>query len=115
MAFATRVIASALIIAAISVISRRVPLFGAIIASLPLTSMLAMVWLYRDTRDAQQVIELSNAIFWMVVPSLVFFLTLSLLLKNRTEFWPALAGASVVMIVAYTVYLRLIAVFGIRL
>ena len=115
MAFATRVIASALIIAAISVVSRRVPLFGAIIASLPLTSMLAMVWLYRDTRDAQQVIELSNAIFWMVVPSLVFFLTLSLLLKNRTGFWPALAGASVVMIVAYTVYLRLLAVFGIRL
>lgn len=115
MAFATRVIASALIIAAISVVSRRVPLFGAIIASLPLTSMLAMVWLYRDTRDAQQVIELSNAIFWMVLPSLVFFVTLSLLLKHRAEFWPALAGASVVMIVAYTVYLRLLAVFGIRL
>lgn len=115
MEFATRVIASAVIIAAISLISRRVPLFGAIIASLPLTSILAMIWLYRDTKSTRQVGELSNAIFWMVAPSLVFFVTLSVLLRNHVGFWASMMAAALVMVATYAVYLRLLAAFGIRL
>jgi uncharacterized membrane protein (GlpM family) len=115
MEFVTRVIASAVIIAAISLVSRRVPLIGAIIASLPLTSILAMIWLYRDTRSVQQVRELSNAIFWMVAPSLVFFVTLSVLLRNHLGFWASVMAATLVMIATYTVYLKALAGFGIRL
>ena len=43
-------------------------LAGAILASLPLTSLLAFVWLYVDTGDTQKVASLATGIFWLVLP-----------------------------------------------
>lgn len=63
MQFLTKTIVSALIITAIAAVSKKLPTLGAIIASLPLTSILAMIWLYQDTRDVGKVIELSYSIF----------------------------------------------------
>lgn len=115
MQFAIKIFVSAIIIATISVISKRAPLFGAIIASLPLTSILAMVWLYRDTKNVQQVINLSDAIFWMVIPSLIFFVALSLLMKNGLGFWQSLASSSIIMVIAYAGYLKILALFNIQI
>ena len=57
---------SAGIIVAVSEISKRTTLIGALLASLPLTSVLAFIWLYADTRDATQIAGLSWAIFWLL-------------------------------------------------
>ncbi len=59
-------------VAAASEIARRSSLLGAILISLPLTSILAATWLCRDTRDTEQVAALSWSILWVIVPSLVF-------------------------------------------
>src|SRR5262245_1845053 len=82
MHFLIKTLVSALLIAAISEIAKRFTWFAAILASLPITSILAMIWLYHDTKDAQRVATLSYGVFWMVVPSLVFFLLLPTLLKH---------------------------------
>jgi len=82
---------SGAIVAAVSEIARRYPGWGGLVASLPLTSLLAMIWLWRDTRDAGRVAELSAGTIWFIIPSLPLFIALPLLLRSGVGFWASLA------------------------
>jgi len=96
------VVTSALVVA-ISELSKRSTLAGSLLASLPIVSVLAMIWLYADTRDVAQVAALSRSVFWLVLPSLVLFLMLPALLQRGHGFYPSLAvsiGATVVVYLA---------------
>jgi uncharacterized membrane protein (GlpM family) len=95
-----KVVLSALIIVGISEASKRSTLLGGLLASLPLTSLLAFIWLYRDTQDVAKVRALSTSIFWLVLPSLVLFLTLPMFLKRMPFGW-ALLAATICMLLAY--------------
>ena len=94
---------SGVIVAVASEIARRSSLLGAVLISLPLTSILAIVWLYRDTEDTGEVTDLSWSILWVIVPSLVFFVALPLLLRSL-DFWPALVLAAAVTAVGYAIW-----------
>ena len=91
---------SAGIIGAVSEISRRYPSWGGLVASLPLTSLLAMLWLWRDTGDAERIAELSTSIIWFILASMPLFIVLPLLLRSGVGFWP-----SMVIVVAGTLAL----------
>ncbi len=95
---------SALIVAAVAEIAKRSTIFGAVVASLPLTSILAMIWLYHDTHDAGRVAALSKDIVWMVPPSLVLFVALPLLIRRGVGFYSALGIASGATILAYAIF-----------
>ena len=82
---------SGVIVALVSEIARRYPGWGGLVASLPLTSLLAMLWLWRDTGDTTRVAELSMGAFWFVLPSLPLFFVLPLLLRNGVGFWLSMA------------------------
>jgi hypothetical protein len=82
---------SGIIVAAVSEIARRYPGWGGLVASLPLTSLLAMLWLWRDTNDPERVAELSMGAFWFVLPSLPLFLVLPMLIRSGVGFWVSLA------------------------
>ena len=114
MYFLTKTLISALLIALISEIAKRYTWFAAILASLPITSILAMIWLYRDTKDAQRVANLSYGVFWMVVPSLAFFLILPILLKHL-PFAAAMTIGCLIMAGFYFLYAALLAKVGIEL
>ncbi len=114
MYFAIKILLTSLIVASISELAKRFSTVAAILASLPLTSILAMIWLYRDTQDAQRVSELSKGIFWAVLPSLIFFLVLPFFLKSGLKFWFALVLSSGIMFIAYTVYALLLGRLGIK-
>ena len=75
------------IIAAVSEIARRYTGWGGLVASLPLTSLLAMLWLWRDTGSAERVAELSASTIWFLLPSVPLFITLPLLLRSGVAFW----------------------------
>lgn len=105
---------SAAVIVAVSEIAKRSSLLGGLLASLPLTSLLAFVWLWQDTRDAQKVAALSNSILWLVLPSLVLFLVLPVLLKRGVHFYPALGTAVAAMLVAYGAMVFTLGKFGIK-
>lgn len=94
---------SGAIVAAASEIARRSSLLGAVLISLPLTSILAIVWLYRDTRDTGEVAALSWSILWVIVPSLVSFVVLPLALRSL-DLWPSLALASAATAIAYAAW-----------
>jgi hypothetical protein len=78
---------SGVIVAAVSEIARRYPGWGGLVASLPLTSLLAMLWLWRDSGDAERVAELSASTIWFIIPSIPLFIALPLLLRSGLGFW----------------------------
>ncbi len=98
---------SGAIVAAASEVARRSSLLGAVLISLPLMSILALVWLYRDTRDAGEVASLSWSILWVIPPSVVFFVALPLALRNGAEFWVALITACAATAVSYAIWVWL--------
>lgn len=112
--FVLKCILSGIIVGMVSEIAKRNPGFAAIVSSLPLTSILALVWLYKDTGDVKAVVGLSNGIALIVLPSLTFFLALSTLLRFGFNFWPSLAGSSASMAILYLGYVRVLAIFGIN-
>lgn len=101
MYFLTKTLITALIVAAISELSRRYTVWAALLASLPLTSILAFIWVYKDTGDTGKIIELSYSVFWLVFPSLAFFLILPFLLKQGLGFPLSLLGATSMMAIIY--------------
>ena len=86
MYFIIKTLLSALIIATVSELSRRYTTFAAVVISLPLTSILAFIWILSDTKDTAKIIELSYSVFWLVIPSLAFFLILPFLLRHGLNF-----------------------------
>ena len=106
---------SGLIIAIVSEVARRAPGLGALIASLPLISVLGMIWLWRDTEDTARMAEHSAATFWFVIPSLPMFLVIPLLLNRGVAFWPALAIGCVMTLALYLGMGWTLGQFGIKL
>jgi len=92
---------SGVIVAAVSEIARRSPGFGALVASLPLVSVLGMIWLWRDTHDAERLAAHAGATFWFVLPSLPMFLAIPALLRRGVPFWAALTAGCALTIVLY--------------
>ena len=88
---------------------------GALIKSLPLVSILAMIWLYVDTRNSDRIAELSVSTFWLVLPTLPMFLVLPWLLRRGWGFYPALSGSIAVMLVCYAVAVPVLARFGVSI
>ena len=82
---------SGAIVAAVSEIARRYPGWGGLVASLPLTSLLAMLWLWRDTGDPEHVAALAGGTFWFILPSLPLFIALPVLLRSGLGFWVSMA------------------------
>ena len=115
MQYIIKIIISALIITGVSELGKKFTPVAAVLSSLPLVSILAMIWLYSETKNAQKIIELSTSIFWAVLPSLIFFLVLPLLLKNGFKFTPAMIISAITMFVAYSIYIVVLAKFGIKI
>ena len=113
--YALKIGLSALILVAITEIAKRSSFWAAALASLPLTSLLAFVWLYVDTGDTQKIAALSSGIFWLVLPSLLLFVLLPLLLRSGLGFWLSLLTASAATALAYLGMIKLLALFDIEL
>lgn len=88
--YTLKVLISALLIVAISEIAKRSSGFAALVASLPITALLAFVWLHLEASPPERIAELSSQIFWLVLPSLPLFLLLPLLLRHELNFWVSL-------------------------
>lgn len=114
-AFVVKVLATALLVALISELGKRSAFAGALLAALPLTSLLALVWLYRDTGSALQAAALARGIFWLVLPSLAFFLVFPAAVKVGWGFWPALGAGVLATLLAYAVLLGLDRLFRLGL
>jgi len=106
---------SGVIVAVASETARRSPALGALIVSLPLTSLLALVWLWHDAGDTERVAALAQSTFWYVLPTLPMFLLMPLLLRHGAGFWPTLAAACALTVALYLVTVWILAKFGVAL
>lgn len=92
---------SALLVASIATVARRLPALGALIASLPLVSVLGMVFLWAEKPDCELMAVHSEATFWYVLPSLPMFLLIPVLLRRGWPFWGSLVAGCVVTVLLY--------------
>lgn len=92
------------VVVGVSEIAKRSGYFAAMLAALPLTSILAMIWIYVDTKDSQKIIDLSYGIFWLVLPTLLFFIVLPALIKNHFGFWPSMIISMAIMVVFFLLF-----------
>lgn len=98
-----KVLITSVLVVAISETAKRSTFAGAVLASVPLTSVLAMIWLYAETGDREKIASLAQGIFWLVLPSLVFFLVLPPLLRRGVDFYASLGISLGLTVSAYLV------------
>jgi hypothetical protein len=111
-----KVFLSAILIVLISEISKKLPLLGSLIASLPLISVIGMIWMYGEKTDSEKIASHSEGTFWYVLPSLPLFLVLPWLMRKWGISFPLALGIGVVLTgVLYLLMTRILAKFGMNL
>ena len=110
-----KILFTAMIIVGISEIAKRSTLIAGIVASIPLTSLLALTWLYFDTQSSSTVMDLSRNILLMIPPSLTFFIALYSLLGWNTAFTLSLLISIALTAVVYWIYFYILNFFGVNL
>jgi hypothetical protein len=112
---AIKALLSGAIIAIVSEVAKRYPGIGALILSLPLISILAFIWLWRDTRDQEGIATLAQSTFWFILPTLPMFLVLPALLRGGMGFWAALGLACLLTVLLYAAMTWALGRFGVSL
>jgi len=113
--YLVKIAITTILIVVISEIAKRSTFVGAILASVPLISVLAMIWLYIDTKDATKVSSLSIGVFWLVIPSLALFLALPLLLKQGLNFYLSISISIGLTVGCYWIMVSALDHFGVEL
>jgi hypothetical protein len=106
---------TALIIVIVSEISKRLPLVGSLIASLPLISVLGMIWIFQETKDTQKLITHAEGTFWYVLPSLPMFLIMPWMMRKGISFYLSLSAGILLTVILYLVMTKLLARLGMNL
>lgn len=113
--YTVKVAVSAIIIVAVTEIAKRSSGFAAVVAALPLISLMAFVWLHVEGAKPEFIAELSGQIFWLALPSLTLFLVLPLLLRQGIGFWSSLGLSVAATVACYFVMLPLLRRLGVQL
>ncbi|TFY97529.1 DUF3147 family protein [Ramlibacter rhizophilus] len=101
LSYAVKIALTALLVVAVSEIAKRNTLWAAALAALPLTSVLAFVWMWVDGVEMERIASLSTSILWLVIPSLLLFVLLPLLLRAGWSFWSSLGLSCLATALAY--------------
>lgn len=113
--FTIKAALSGLLAALVAEIARRYPGWGGLVASLPLTSLMAMIWTFRDTAEPMKVAALSQSTFCFVLPSLPLFLMIPAMIRTGLSVWIALAIACAITAGLYAAFFALAPRLGIAL
>ncbi len=113
--YVIKVIISASVIVAVSEVAKRSSLFGALIAALPLTSLLAIIWMRSEHVQTSEIAALSQSIFFLVLPSLVFFVLFPSLLNRGMNFWMSFSVAAMSTVITYLILLQVLKAFNITM
>ena len=103
---------SGTVIVAASEIAKKSTIFGALVISLPLASIMSIIWLYNDTKDSSQVADFAESILWLVLPSMLLFFSLPVLLRRGWDFEYAMTLGILLTIVGYAAGIGLSKYFG---
>ena len=110
-----KLIITSLLIVLISEIGKRSSLAGALLAAIPLVSILAMTWMYVDTQNSNSAVEFSKRIVWLIAPSMTLFIVFPILIKKGLGFYPSMLISVSMTIFAYYSVIFILEKFGIKL
>lgn len=113
--FFIRALLSGIIVALIALVGKKAPAAAALIASLPLISILGMIWLWRDTNDNKLLADHAEATFYFVIPSLPMFLLIPWMLRGGFSFWLSLGTGIILTVMLYLITAMLAARVGVRI
>jgi hypothetical protein len=106
---------SGIVIAVVSEVARRSLILGALIVSLPLVSILGILWLWRDTGNVECIAAHAQSTFWYVLPTMPMFLLMPAMLRHGIGFWSTLATCSAFTFILYLCMIRALEEFGVTL
>lgn len=109
-----KAIISGVLIALASEAAKKWPLWGAVMVSVPLTSLLTAMWIHIETADIEKNAAFLRNVFWAHLPTLVFFILCPILLRSGMNFWLSVALSLLATAVVFYVYSIFIRQFGIR-
>ena len=109
-----KVFISSAIIVLVSEIAKRDNLLGGLVASVPIVSVLSMIWLYIDTNDIDKVKALANGILWMIFPSMSLFIVLLILINCGIKFYLSLTISILITMVCYLLTISVMNYFGFK-
>jgi hypothetical protein len=109
--FIVKTVITSVIIVAASELSKRFTLLSSLLAALPLSSILIFFWIYIEQKDINKIATMSSEIFFLVIPSLAFFLILPILLKKGLGFYAAFGIDVVITFLIYVSYIRIFKMF----
>lgn len=84
-----------------SEVAKKTVVFGALITSIPIISVLSLTWLYEDTKDTAQVADFAESILWLILPSTLLFILLPYLLRQGWSFENSMLTGITATILAY--------------
>ena len=113
--YIAKLMITAFLIVVISEIAKRNSLMGALLAAIPLVSILAMTWMYIETNDSFSAVEFSNRIVWLIAPSMTLFIAFPILIKKGFSFYPSMGISILMTIFAYYSVIFILDKFGIKL
>lgn len=112
MQYLVKIVVTVILVMIISEAAKRNQLLGAILASLPTTTILALSWYYYETGSKQQTADLAVQIFHLVIPSLAFFAVFPWMMKRDYSFAVTISASSAITAISYFIYLRVFKFLG---
>ena len=113
--YVVKIAVTTLLIVLISEIAKRSSFAAAVLASIPLVSVLAMFWLYVDTKDTAKISDLASSVFWLAIPSLALFVSLPIFLKNGINFYISISASIIITVLCYWAMVSVLNHYGIKL
>ena len=113
--FLTKTILTAIIIIIVSEIAKKSSLLAAIIISIPLTSLLAFIWVYWESKNIEKIIDLSYNTMIMTIPSITFFIVLPIMLKFKFNFSISIIISILSTSIAYYIFVYFLKKYGITI
>lgn len=91
---------TAAVVVLVSEVARRSDRMGALMASLPLVTVLTLVWLHLEQQPVEKIANHARYTLWYVLPTLPMFVVFPLLLP-RLGFWLSLAASAVLTVACF--------------
>jgi len=105
---------TAAVIVAVSELARRSDRLGALVAALPLVTVMTLIWLYVEQQPVDKIANHAWYTFWYVIPTLPMFLVFPFLLP-RLGFWLSLSICILITFACFWIFAMLLRRYGIAL
>ena len=109
---AGKIVLTAFIIFAVVQVQERNTLMAAVLVSIPIVSVLSMVWMNHEGQSTTEIAVFAKDIAWLVIPSLLLFIVMPLLIERGWEFYPALGAGLATTILGYLLMIQFMDKYG---